>query len=941
MAAIAVAGTLLCSSISTPMLMAQAVPYATSITPAVSQDTVPEDRGAAGLWQTLRKLDTWASLMLITAHPDDEDGGMLTYESRGAGVRTSLLSLTRGEGGQNAMSGESYDALGLLRTQELLRADQFYGTEQLWTRVADFGFSKTIDEAYARWGKERVLYDVVRAVRLQRPMVVTAVFIGGITDGHGQHQVSGEVAQEIFHAAGDPNIFPDQIKEGLRPWSPLKVYARVPTYSISAKGMYDYATGKWAPARFYDYVDQKWSEKAPETNVEIPEGAYDPVLGRSYVQISRQGWGEQKTQNGGGNYPFPGTVNTPYHLYGSFVPVVPSEKSFFDGIDTSLLGIATLAHGDRAPIEAGLKVIRQHVTTAMLGYIPSAPEKIAPELRSGYLATKKLMDEVSASSLSAGDKENINFELGIKLVQFNTALAMAMGLDVRAIVAPSKPAPGTLFAPLSADETIRAVTPGQQLEVRVHVSTGIGEAKLGKVWLSSPEKETWGISRVGAPGMDNPNATAGDVVFRVTVPQTAAITRPYFSRPNTEQPYYDIQDPRWINQSYAPYPLAGWAEFDYNGVPVKIGQIVQTMHRVQGPGAIYEPLVVTPEISVTLDPSSGIVPLPGSDFPVRVALHSDAEMAATGSLHLQLPEKWSVTPESAPFRLSNGEDSFITFTVHPANLETKMYTLKAVARSGNYDYTEGYQKIGYTGVIPTNLYRPATYSVRGVDVKVAPHLKVAYLMGTGDAVPQALANLGVPPHILTSQELATGDLSAYDTIVLGIRAYAARPELARWNRRLLDYVRNGGCLVVQYNSGEYDHGYGPYPYTLGRSPEKVVDEKTPVTLTDPNNPVLSWPNKITSADFIDWVEERGHSFMESWDPQFAAPTETHDEGQDPQKGGLLIASYGKGVYIYSSFALYRQLPEGVPGAYRILANLISAGKYAADSAVSKPKSAAK
>ncbi len=212
---------LMLAQISVPLsAAAQAVPYATSITPAVSQDTLPEDRGAAGLWQTLRKLDTWASLMTIVAHPDDEDGGMLTYESRGAGVRTIALSLTRGEGGQNVMSGETFDALGLLRTQELLRADQFYGTEQMWGRVADFGFSKTIDEAYARWGHERVLYDVVRVVRIQRPMIITATFIGGITDGHGQHQVSGQIAQEIFKAAADPNVFPEQIKAGLRPWSP-------------------------------------------------------------------------------------------------------------------------------------------------------------------------------------------------------------------------------------------------------------------------------------------------------------------------------------------------------------------------------------------------------------------------------------------------------------------------------------------------------------------------------------------------------------------------------------------------------------------------------------------------------------------------------------------------------------------------------------------------
>ncbi len=325
------------------------------------------------------------------------------------------------------------------------------------------------------------------------PLVVTAVFIGGITDGHGQHQVSGEVAQEIFQAAGDPNIFPEQIKEGLRPWSPLKVYARVPTYSISSKGMYDYATGRWTAARFYDYVDQKWSDKAPETNVEISEGVYDAVLGRSYVQISRQGWGEQKTQNGGGNYTFPGTVDTPYHLYGSVVPVVPNEKSFFDGIDTSLLGIATLAHGDRAPIEASLKVIRQHVTSAMLGYVPSSPEKIAPELRDGYFATKKLMEDVTTSSLSAGDKENINFELGIKLVQFNTALAMALGLDVRAVVSPSKPR-NRLRAAL-ADETLRSVTPGEQFQRSRSRKHGHRRGKAGQGLASLPRKKNRGEYR--------------------------------------------------------------------------------------------------------------------------------------------------------------------------------------------------------------------------------------------------------------------------------------------------------------------------------------------------------------------------------------------------------------------------------------------------------------
>ena len=261
-------------------VFAQKSSLATQTIPAaVDAQPLAEDRGANGLWQELQRLHTWASLMTIVAHPDDEDGGMLTYESRGNGVRTSLMTLTRGEGGQNVMSSDADDALGLIRTNELLKADEYYGAAQYWGRVADYGFSKTIEEAFQQWGHERVLYDVVRAVRINRPLVITATFIGGITDGHGQHQVSGEIAQEVFTAAGDPNVFPDQIKAGLRPWSPLKVYARVPNYSIGKEGIFDYATGKWAPVRFYNYVTKEWSTTAPATNVVVPGGKLRSAAG--------------------------------------------------------------------------------------------------------------------------------------------------------------------------------------------------------------------------------------------------------------------------------------------------------------------------------------------------------------------------------------------------------------------------------------------------------------------------------------------------------------------------------------------------------------------------------------------------------------------------------------------------------------------------------------
>lgn len=929
MRAIALALILACT-FSAP-LFAQVTPWQTQIIASPDAHTLPEDRGASGLAQTLKKLHTWASVMMIVAHPDDEDGGMLALESRGLGARTAVLTLTRGEGGQDAMTSSNEDELGLIRTNELLLCDQYSGSQQFFTRVADYGFSKTIEEAHEKWGRDRVLYDVVRAVRLYRPLIVTSVFIGGITDGHGHHQVSGEAAQLVFKLAGDPNVFPDQIAQGLRPWSPLRVYEREPFAPVTAKGMFDYATGKWAPARFYNYVTDQWSDQAPSVDVEIPEGTFDPILGRSYFQIAREGWSQQKSQFGGGNPALPGPFSVGYHLYGSRVSSTMTSgpaTNFFDGIDITLPGIATLAHGDTAFLTKALQSIDQHVMTATYGYLPSNPEKILPELAAGYRETKDLIDAVNASALSADDKANVNHELNIKLVQFNTALVEALGLHVNAIMIPKTSDRPDAFG-MSASETSTSVSPGSEFDVRVHVTSaspwGVNsKLQLTRTWLASPEKEHWNIMRIGAPGLDVVSSDDGDAVFRITVPRDAQFTRPYFTRPTSEQPYYDIADPSLLNQPFAPYPLAGWAEFKWDGVPIRIGQIVQTVHREHGYGDLYEPLVVTPSISVNIASSAGIVPIGTNSFPLSVSIRNDEQESADGTLSVNLPTGWTAEPADFSFHLQARGTAPFLFTIRPSALTTKSYTLKATAQSGNYEYSEGVETVGYPGLRPYYLYRESTYRVRGADVKVTPNLSVGYVMGTGDDVPQALEEIGVHPQLLSATDLATADLSHYSVILIGIRAYSNRPDLVTNNNRLLSYVRNGGTLVVQYQSGEFNN-YGPYPFALGRSPEKVVDETDPVILADPANSVFQSPNHITSADFDGWVEERGHSFMSSWDDRYQALTETHDAGQDPQRGGLLYARYGKGVYIYAAFALYRQFPEAVPGAYRILANLVSAG----------------
>jgi hypothetical protein len=336
---------------------------------------------------------------------------------------------------------------------------------------------------------------------------------------------------------------------------------------------------------------------------------------------------------------------------------------------------------------------------------------------------------------------------------------------------------------------------------------------------------------------------------------------------------------------------------------------------------------VGPAISVSVSPTAGAVPLESKSFAFTCTVHSNVKGTAQGTLRLKLPAGWRSNPADAPFAFSrDGEDQTLRFSVTPDTVKPLPYTITAVAEYNGKSYTEGYHLTGYPGVRPYPFYRPATYKAVGVDVKSAPGLHVGFLPGTGDDVPKALENLGMNVRILATSDLTHGDLSVYDTIILGTRAYAVRQDLKSANARLMDYVKNGGVLIVQYNLQDFDHDYGPYPFALGANPQKVVDENSPVVMLEPNNPAFAWPNKITAADFKGWVEERGHGFLKSWDPRYQPLVETHDPEQDPQKGGLLLARYGKGFYVYDAFALYRQLPVGVPGAFRIIANLTSLSK---------------
>jgi LmbE family N-acetylglucosaminyl deacetylase len=904
-------------SAQTPQGLARVNPNAQPIAP---------DRGAAGLSQALAALRTRASILTIVAHPDDEDGGMLAAETRGRGARGALMTLTRGEGGQNAMSSDMYDDMGLLRTQELLQADRYYGVDQYWGTVIDYGFSKTREEAIEKWGYERVLSDVVRVVRMTRPLVLTSSFVGAPTDGHGNHQVAGQMAQDAFLAAADPKRFPEQIRAGLRPWAPLKVYARVPFFAPTKDNtIYDYATDKYVPIRFRNYVDQTWINERPPTNLEIPEGRFDPAVGLTYLQIGRTGWGFEKSQNGGGTTPPEGIYNAAYHRYGSRVDVAGKENSFYDGIDISLAGIASLAQGDTAFLQGGLAQLDKFAGEACDKYRPGSPAEIAPWLAEGLRTTRALLAQVEASSLPEPGKSDVAFELRVKEKQFSQALALALEVSFDAVVAPEKE-PDNRFGGGQAP-TFTIAIPGQKFAVQTNLhNNGPESVGILEVALTASDGKAWAIQAEKPASAFVAGGTESNLKFAVAAPEDATVTKAYFTRPNREQPYYNLTDERFRNLSLAPYPLITKARLSFQGVAFSLERVVQTNQRLDGIGMVEDPLILAPAISVSVTPSAGAVPLSATSFAFSCGLRSNVKGPAKGSVRLRLPAGWESSPAEAPFSFGHdGDTTMLTFQVTPHALAAGSYEIRAVADYGGKTYEEGFRLVGYAGVRPYPSYRPATYRAVGVDVKTAPSLHVGFLPGTGDDVPRALEDLGVQLKILSSADIETGDLSAFDAIVLGVRAYAVRPELRASNNRLMSYVSGGGVLIVQYNQQNFDRDYGPYPFSVGNAP-RVVDEASPVKILEPRNPLFGWPNKISAADFAGWQEERGHGFLQKWDEHYQALLETHDPDQEPQKGGLLLTHYGKGIYVYDAYALYRQLPEGVPGAFRILANLISLGK---------------
>ncbi|MCG6926232.1 MAG: hypothetical protein LJF30_13075 [Acidobacteria bacterium] len=554
----------------------------------------------------------------------------------------------------------------------------------------------------------------------------------------------------------------------------------------------------------------------------------------------------------------------------------------------------------------------------------ASPEAAVPALARGLAATR------AAVRLLANEPEAV-FILARKKVQFQEAIHSALGLKFTARARPGDyEDPTGPYASYMPPPTLEAVTPGQSFGIRAELVNPSGvEIALDEIAIEAGEG--WAVS---SSGQRPPSELDGNAVarqdFAVTLAEDAPVSRPYFARDSIQQPAYELLDPGQFGRAAQVPAAVAVARYRVEGVPVTLRQAVTRREARLPYGYESRELMVVPEIGVRVEPSSAIVPLGAAKktVDVEVGLVNGWHGEIDGELTLRLPESWTSEPASHTFRFTSaGERAQFAFTVAIPSLEDRDYEVRAVATARGKEFTVGYDVIEHRDYETRYLYHPSVATVRGIDVAVVPGLRVGYVMGVGDQVPAGIAQLGAEVELLDTSALATGDLSRFDAIVTGTRAYAVREDLRTYNRRLLDYAREGGNLVVLYNTQEMvPDQYAPFPGQLTRSAEEVSEEDSPVTILAPDHRVLSWPNRITLADFDGWVEQRGSKWWSEWDPAYTALLETHDTGQEPQKGGWLHAPYGQGHYTYFAYAMHRQLPFGVPGAYRLFANVLALGK---------------
>ncbi|HYF39525.1 MAG TPA: PIG-L family deacetylase, partial [Gemmatimonadales bacterium] len=811
----------------------------------------PSTGGAVALDQELRMLGHYKRVLMVGAHPDDEDTELLTVLVRGMGAEAAYLSLNRGEGGQNLIGAELGEALGLLRTEELLAARRLDGARQYFTRAYDFGYSKSLAETWQHWPRDTILKDVVRIVRRFRPQIIVSIFSGTPRDGHGQHQAAGWAAQEAFRVAGDSTRFPELFhEETLLPWSPLKLYRSTRFDSLA-------------------------------TTLTLNGGVLDPAVGKSFHQIAMAGRSLHRSQD-----------------MGRLQEIGPSKvrlalvedrttggAGLFAGIDTT---IAAMPLGERRGA-AGAELIRASPAPEFTRYSAAIDSVLAARgnrPRQTELlarAARSLEQTVSTPPQASPTRRAVYYTRGIELedqLSHLNAAAWHLGRVVfDVIVDDHRVVSGQMLR-----WTLSAWNASEQTRIadmRAAACIPLAECRSPD---QEPTPQTIQPGQIGTlalefPVLDQPASTpyfliqprAGDL-YRW--PDDTDGLQPAGSRPFGEP----FESPAFIGSVEV---NAG--ESDSLGA----AQSAEAVYRFndQARGEVRRPVTVVPRVDVKLDPATELWPL-NSRTPHRftVTLTHGARDTTAGTVSLRLPRGWTaVPPQSFQFTREDERESFAFDVKPPARLQAGQAEIRAVARdTAGVEYGLGVFTVDYPHIRPRSYTRPARAEVQLAALALPRLSRIGYVRGAADRVPEALASVELPVTLLTPAMLERGNLDRFDAIVIGPRAYETDAALVENNRRLLDYARRGGLVVVQYQQHQFFNGrYAPYPMKVGGtnptvSHDRVVDEQAPVRVLAPAHLAVRSPNRIGAADWKGWVQERGLYFARSWDRRYRAILETHD-----------------------------------------------------------------
>ena len=791
------------------------------------------------IYSEIVQLRHLVNVLYVAAHPDDENTRLLAWLVNDRHIRTGYLSLTRGDGGQNILGSEQGEALGLIRTHELMEARKLDGAEQFFTRAIDFGFSKTHEETFRHWSEDLLTNDAVWVIRKFRPDVVICRFPPNTMAGHGQHAASAIIAAKAFEAAGNPAKFPDQLKY-YPAWQPKRLLLNT-----------------------YRFGDRNTTS---EDQFKIGVGQYLPGLGMGAGELAGQSRSIHKSQ-GAGTPSVPG-VQTEYF---KLVAGDSLSKSLFDGIDI------TWSRVNRADIGEDLKLIADN-------YDFRRPDKSIPAL----LAIREKLKTVSDEYWRAEKSEELE-----KVI-----------LDCTGLMA-------ELYA-----KQPQAVK-GAQLPFTLHLiaRSAYPLTLTGIKWGNTDTSMTLRIS----------NDTLLTFEQRISVPGTAPISEPYWlSTPHNTADLFTIPSDAVLGLPETPNDLNAELELTVNDSKFKVKVPLSYKKLDPVKGDVVEQLRVVPDATLAFS-SQIMITNPNGSVKADVRVHAFKDMAGTT---LTISGNSSPIVSVTGINLTAGADTIIAVNIDAKQASAEGpgdFRLNAALSYGGVMYNKSQRLIQYSHIPTLQYFTTPIAKVLRPTWKCTAR-RIGYIEGAGDYIPAFLRLAGLDVDVLKESDLANAaNLKKYDAIVTGIRAVNVEKRMANWLPVLFDYARNGGTLVMQYNTTQdmATTKLGPYPFTLA-SDQRVTEEDAKITFTDSMATLLNYPNKITDADFTGWVQERGLYFASKWDENYHTLFSMHDAGEQPLTGGTLYTKIGKGNYIYTSLSFSRQLPAGNKGAIRLLMNMLSA-----------------